>query len=228
MYSGNPVVANPGIKDFRDPNVFWYEPEQKWVMILAVSDHMEFYSSKNLKNWMKMSEFGKDVGAHGGPGSWECPDLLKFDYQGVTRWVLLVSINPGGPNNGSATQYFVGNFDGTAFTPMSVKIKWMDIGTDNYAGQVWANMPTERHVAIGWMSDWLYAILVPTNPWRGTDTIPRDLTLKTLNGEIYMVSKVNSVCGIDVTPCIRDAVPTLSIDRGGYSFVSFATLHELL
>lgn len=115
-YEGNPVLPNPGIRDFRDPKVMWYEEGQKWVMSLAVADHISFYSSPDLKEWTFESDFGKDIGAHG--GVWECPDLFKLPVEGTgeEKWVLLVSINPGGPNGGSATQYFVGDFDGKKFT----------------------------------------------------------------------------------------------------------------
>jgi fructan beta-fructosidase len=113
-YRGNPVLPNPGISDFRDPKVLWHAATRQWIMTLAVKDRVMFYGSPNLKEWMKLSEFGATMGAHG--GVWECPDLFPLEYQGRTIWVLLVNINPGGPNGGSATQYFVGNFDGTNFT----------------------------------------------------------------------------------------------------------------
>ena len=109
-YKNNPVVRNPGIKDFRDPKVMWFAKEKKWIMTLATLDRITFYSSNDLKNWSKESEFGKNAGAHG--GVWECPDLFPLNYNGKKVWVLIVSINPGGPNGGSATQYFLGDFDG--------------------------------------------------------------------------------------------------------------------
>lgn len=114
-YSGNPVIENPGIKDFRDPKVMWHEPTQKWVMVLAQKDHIGFYSSDNLIDWSLESTFGEEIGSHG--GVWECPELLLMPIEGTdeSRYVLLVSISPGGPNGGSATQYFVGDFDGKKF-----------------------------------------------------------------------------------------------------------------
>jgi fructan beta-fructosidase len=114
-YEGNPVLANSGIKDFRDPKVMWHEEAGKWIMSLAVYDHIRFYSSANLKDWQLESSFGEGVGAHG--GVWECPDLFKLPVNETNeeKWVLLVSINPGGPNGGSATQYFIGDFDGRQF-----------------------------------------------------------------------------------------------------------------
>ena len=114
--SENPVLKNPGIIDFRDPKVMWYAKQNKWIMTLATKDCITFYSSVNLKDWKKESEFGKTIGAHG--GVWECPDLFSFDDNGKTIWVLIVNLNPGGPNGGSATQYFVGDFNGKIFTPI--------------------------------------------------------------------------------------------------------------
>ena len=173
-YAGNPVLKTPNLKDFRDPKVIWHEPTQKWIMNLAVADHVEFYSSPNLINWTKESEIGKNLFAHG--GVWECPDLLHFNLNGKTIWVLLVSMNPGGPNGGSATQYIVGDFDGHVFKPFSADIKWMDYGPDNYAGVTFSNVG-DRNILIGWMSNWNYANVVPTEKWRSAMTVPRELKL---------------------------------------------------
>jgi fructan beta-fructosidase len=183
-YANNPVVKNPGIKDFRDPKVNWYEAGKKWVMTLATLDHITFYSSPNLKDWKKESEFGKEVGAHG--GVWECPDLFPFDYKGQKVWVLIVNINPGGPNGGSATQYFTGQFDGNKFTPYQTDTRWLDYGPDEYAGITWSNTG-DRKIFLGWMSNWQYADKVPTSPWRSAMTIPRDLGLEKV-GEKYLVT----------------------------------------
>ncbi|MBB1286561.1 glycoside hydrolase family 32 protein [Flavisolibacter sp. BT320] len=182
-YSGNPVVKNPGIKDFRDPKVSWHQPSKKWIMTLATLDRITFYSSPNIKDWTKESEFGKDVGAHG--GVWECPDLFPLDVDGKTVWVLLVSINPGGPNGGSATQYFTGDFDGKTFTPFQTDTRWIDYGPDNYAGVTWYNTGN-RKLFMGWMSNWQYANLVPTQRWRSAMTLPRELSLEKV-GERYFL-----------------------------------------
>ncbi|MGA0557085.1 glycoside hydrolase family 32 protein [Larkinella sp. VNQ87] len=184
-YAGNPVLPNPGITDFRDPKVRWYEPQKKWIMTLATKDHITFYSSPDLKSWTRESALGQDFGAHG--GVWECPDLLLFQHNGKQVWVLLVSINPGGPNGGSATQYFVGDFDGKIFKPYSTDIKWMDYGTDNYAGVTFANTGN-RTILIGWMSNWQYANQVPTSPWRSAMTVARTLGLKEINGSFLLIS----------------------------------------
>ncbi|NID12021.1 glycoside hydrolase family 32 protein [Fibrivirga algicola] len=184
-YAGNPVLPNPGITDFRDPKVRWFEPAKKWILTLATKDRITFYSSPNLKNWTRESEFGRELGAHG--GVWECPDLFPLMHNGKQAWVLLVSINPGGPNGGSATQYFVGDFDGKTFTPYSTKTKWMDFGTDNYAGVTFANTGN-RTILMGWMSNWQYANVVPTSPWRSANTVPRELGLREVGKELYLTS----------------------------------------
>lgn len=183
-YKGNPVLPNPGIRDFRDPKVMWYEPAQKWIMTLATSDHITFYSSADLKSWTRESEFGKDLGAHG--GVWECPDLFPLSYNGEQVWVLIVNINPGGPNGGSATQYFTGNFNGHAFTPNDTGTKWLDYGPDDYAGITWSNTG-DRKIFLGWMSNWKYANVVPTLNWRSANTIARELTMKK-EADKYLVS----------------------------------------
>lgn len=184
-YTGNPVLSNPGIRDFRDPKVRWYEAGKKWIMTLATQDRVTFFSSKDLKSWSRESDFGKDEGAHG--GVWECPDLFPLNYNGTQVWVLLVSINPGGPNGGSATQYFTGDFDGTTFTRNDTLTKWVDYGPDNYAGVTWSNTG-DRTIFLGWMSNWDYAQVVPTEKWRSATTVPRDLSLQKINGAFYLNS----------------------------------------
>src|SRR5690606_13045000 len=122
----------------------------------------------DLKSWVRESDFGSEFGAHG--GVWECPDLFPLDLDGKKIWVLLVSINPGAPNGGSGTQYFTGDFDGKTVVPHSTESKWIDYGTDNYAGVTWSNTGN-RKVFIGWMSNWQYANVVPTVEWRGATTM---------------------------------------------------------
>jgi fructan beta-fructosidase len=184
-YAGNPVLADPDNRDFRDPKVFWYAAGSEWVMTLAVHDHVAFYSSKNLRDWRHESDFGEGSGAHG--GVWECPDLIEMPVagSGERKAVLLVSINPGGPNGGSATQYFVGSFDGHRFTPdpsasgNSNSAQWIDYGTDDYAGSTWSGSKPDdqRMLYLGWMSNWQYANQVPTERWRSAMTLPRELRL---------------------------------------------------
>ncbi len=179
MYDGNPVIANPGVADFRDPKVFRDRRSGRWVMALAVRDRISFYGSANLKSWAKLSDFRRPAGA--GAGVWECPDLFEARVRGTdeSRWVLLVSMNPGAPNGGSATQYFVGDFDGRRFTPEHTEALWMDHGPDQYAANTWKirSAGEERRIVIGWMNNWDYANHLPTAPWRGAMTVPREIGL---------------------------------------------------
>lgn len=187
-YEGNPILTSSE-KDFRDPKVFWYAPGKHWVMILAVGQHMEIYSSVNLKEWKKESEFGAMQGAHG--GVWECPDLVEIPVEGIRekKWVLICNLNPGGPFGGSAAQYFVGSFDGKKFVNESpTQTKWMDWGKDNYATVTWNNAPDGRCIALGWMSNWQYANNVPTRQYRSANTLARDLTLYREGQELYLKS----------------------------------------
>lgn len=185
-YAGNPVLINPGIKDFRDPKVSWNEVAKKWIMTLATLDRISFYSSPDLKTWTKESEFGKGIGAHG--GVWECPDLVSFDDNGKKIWVLIVNLNPGGPNGGSGTQYFVGDFDGRQFIPFSSDTSWLDYGPDEYAGVTYANTG-DRKIFLGWMSNWQYGTKVPTKTWRSAMTVPRELSIEKI-GQRYFVKSM--------------------------------------
>ena len=175
----------------RDPKVFWYEASSngennggKWIVVLAVGQEVQFYSSTNLKEWKYESSFGRQYGNH--DGVWECPDMLCFG----DKWVLLLNINPGGPFGGSATQYFVGTFDGRSFTCEDTpsETKWMDYGKDHYATVTFHNAPEGRIVALPWMSNWQYANQVPTRQFRSANGLPRDLGLVTVGGETYLTS----------------------------------------
>ena len=185
-YEGNPVITS-NVPDFRDPHMFWNEDIKKWNMILAAGQHMEIYTSDNLKDWKLESSFGEMYGNHG--GVWECPDLMKMKVRGTDKekWMLICNINPGGPFGGSATQYFIGDFDGHKFTCESKPevTKWMDYGKDHYATVTFDNAPEGRRVAIAWMSNWQYANQVPTLQYRSGNSIPRDLGLFEYKGETY-------------------------------------------
>lgn len=188
-YEHNPILTSTE-RDFRDPKVFWYAPGKHWVMMLAVGQEMQIYSSGNLKVWKKESSFGAMQGAHG--GVWECPDLVELPIEGTKekKWVLICNLNPGGPFGGSAAQYFVGSFDGKKFVNESpTQTKWLDWGKDNYATVTWSNAPAGRCIALGWMSNWQYANNVPTTQYRSANTIARDLTLYRVENELYLKSK---------------------------------------
>ena len=185
-YVGNPVITDEK-KDFRDPHVFWNEEAGFWNMILAAGQEMQIFSSSNLKDWKLESSFGHEYGNHG--GVWECPDLMKMKVRGTDqeKWMLICNINPGGPFGGSATQYFIGQFDGHKFTceDEPSETKWMDYGKDHYATVTFDNAPEGRRCAIAWMSNWQYANQVPTMQFRSANSIVRDLGLFEYNGETY-------------------------------------------
>ena len=186
-FSGNPVLTSDA-PDFRDPRPFWNEDIKAWNLILAVGQEMRIYSSSNLTDWKYESSFGSEYGNHG--GVWECPDLfeIKDETSNIKKWVLICNINPGGPFGGSATQYFVGQFDGHKFTCESMPkvTKWMDYGKDHYATVSFYNAPENRHVVLAWMSNWQYANQVPTKQYRSGNSIPRDLGLFNYGEETYV------------------------------------------
>lgn len=193
-YEGNPIIPNPGIEDFRDPKVIWHAPTGRWVLMLAAADHIRFYGSPNLREWQLLSEFGRERGSH--DGVWECPDLFELPVDGDasdTRWVLVVSINPGGPAGGSATQCFIGDFDGTAFVAEgpNEQVRWVERSADFYAAQSWSDVPASdgRRLWIAWLSNWNYAAQVPTCPWRGTMTVPRQVGLTATDSAVVLTQQ---------------------------------------
>lgn len=194
IYPGNPVLTLES--EARDPNMFWDADNGRWVMSLAHAlDHeMLFFTSPDLKEWTLQGSFGKGIGAQ--DGVWECPDLfrLKVDGSGEEKWVLVCNINPGGPFGGSATQYFTGDFDGKTFIADTdaegvIPTKWMDYGKDHYATVSWSDVPDNRRVLIGWMSNWQYAGEVPTMQYRSANTLPREAGLfRAPDGQLYLSS----------------------------------------
>ncbi len=200
-YSGNPILTTSDIADFRDPKAFWNEDAKMWNLILAAGQEMRIYSSKDLKAWKYESSFGKEYGNHS--GVWECPDLFKMEElkngKVEEKWVLICNINPGGLFGGSATQYFVGQFDGKKFTCESMPkvTKWLDYGKDHYATVSFYNAPDNRRTVLAWMSNWQYANQVPTKQFRSANSIPRDLGLFRHGEETY-VSVIPSKEMLDV------------------------------
>lgn len=216
-YEHNPILTSTE-RDFRDPKVFWYAPGKHWVMMLAVGQEMQIYSSGNLKEWKKESSFGAMQGAHG--GVWECPDLVEVAVEGSKekKWVLICNLNPGGPFGGSAAQYFVGSFDGKKFVNESpTQTKWLDWGKDNYATVTWSNAPAGRCIALGWMSNWQYANSVPTTQYRSANTLARDLTLYRVGGELYLKSKPSPE--IKKARAEEKKIPTFEV-KGNYEVAS--------
>lgn len=189
-YKNNPVL-DLSMKDFRDPKVTWNTTNEAWVMSVVKPQEFTvcFYQSDDLKNWILLSEF---TNINGTDGVWECPDLFPLAVDGdptKIKWVLFISVNPGGLTGGSGTHYFIGDWDGKEFKADDRTTRWLDYGRDNYAGVTWGDAPNGRRVYLGWMNNWEYAKEISANPYRGSMTTPRDLSLITVNNEIKLIQK---------------------------------------
>lgn len=214
-YEKNPILTPfDGLKDFRDPKVFWYAPEEKWVMIVSADKEMRFYSSKDLKDWTYMSAFGNGYGVQ--PSQFECPDMVQLPVDGDVnnkKWALIVNINPGCLFGGSATQYFVGDFDGTNFicdTKPEV-VKWMDWGKDHYATVCFSNT-ADRVIAVPWMSNWQYANIIPTQQYRSANSLPRELTMYSEGKDLYLA--VNPVRELETLRKETKEIPAFAVEPG--------------
>lgn len=192
-YKGNPVVTPfDGLENFRDPKIFWYEPTKSWYMIVSADKNMRFYQSKNLKKWTYVSQWGEGFGAQ--PNQFECPDFFPLAVDGDPankKYVMIVNVNPGFVFGGSATEYFVGEFDGKEFKCDSkpTTVKWLDWGKDHYATVTFSNLG-DRIVAVPWMSNWQYANFTPIRQYRGANALPRELKLFSNHGETYVSANV--------------------------------------
>lgn len=194
-YAANPVLTLES--EARDPNMFWDDDARQWVLVLAhaLEHEMLIFTSPDMKKWTLQSSFGKGIGAQ--EGVWECPDLFRLPVEGSgeEKWVMLCNLNPGGPFGGSATQYFIGEFDGKTFkadvdADGNIPTKWMDFGKDHYATVSWSDAPGGRRTVIGWMSNWQYAAEVPTMQFRSANTLPREVRLfKVADEQIYLSSE---------------------------------------
>lgn len=207
-YDKNPVLTPfDNLKDFRDPKVFWYEPMKKWYMIVSADKEMRFYNSSNLKDWKYLSAFGENYGIQ--PNQFECPDFVQLPVDGDStnmKWALIVNINPGCLFGGSATEYFIGDFDGQSFTcdTKPEVTKFLDYGKDHYATVCFSNTGS-RAIAVPWMSNWQYANVTPVKQYRGANALPRELSLFTKDGEIYMASDA-----VKETSCLRQETRKLN------------------
>ena len=225
-YEKNPVLRpSDGLKDFRDPKVFWYAPESKWVMIVSADKEMRFYDSHNLKDWNYLSSFGEGYGVQ--PCQFECPDMVELPVDGDInhkKWALIVNVNPGCYFGGSATQYFIGDFDGTKFICDNQPnvTKWLDWGKDHYATVCFSNTGN-RVVAVPWMSNWQYCNIVPTRQFRSANALPRELGLYTQDNDIYL-----SAAPVAETKNLRKEskdIPSFTVDKD-YHIESLLTDNE--
>jgi fructan beta-fructosidase len=183
-------------------------------MSLVAGDHLQLFRSSNLIDWELSSTFGQGIGAHG--GVWECPDLFELELNGEKHWVLLISINPGGPNGGSATQYFIGDFDGYTFSTDQEDIRWVDHGPDNYAGVTYNDVPDDSRMFIGWMSNWAYAQQTPTEAWRSSMTLPRKLSLFEATDGVRLQSQI-----LDAANSLKEESPSVETLASGQSLIPF-------
>lgn len=209
---GSQPVLDIGAADFRDPKVFWHAPSGRWVMVLVKADERKvlLYGSPNLREWVALGDFGP---AGFTDGIWEVPDLFEVPVENgqTTAWVLKVDLNPGGPWGGSGCQYWVGHFDGTSFHADG-DARWVDRGNDFYAAITWSDAPG-RPVWLGWMNNWQYAKALPTSPWRGAMTLPRELHLRPEGGRLALVQR---------------PIPALSVLRGHTETLGDTELSDLL
>jgi fructan beta-fructosidase len=215
-YEHNPIL-DLKLGDFRDPKVVWNDVNKAWVMSVVKPQEftVAFYQSHNLKSWELLSEFSNKNGID---GVWECPDLfpLTVDHDPFnTKWVLLISVNPGGVTGGSGTQYFIGDWDGREFKADDVTTRWLDYGRDNYAGVTFTDAPDNRRIYIGWMNNWDYAKEIPANPYRGLMTIPRELSLVTIDNQITLIQnpvvEISSTSLVDLTFVIASSTTPTGI-----------------
>ncbi|RKL67320.1 levanase [Salipaludibacillus neizhouensis] len=203
-YEGNPVIENPGIKDFRDPKVFWHDETEKWVMAVSTDKSVTFYNSPNLIDWEYQSQFGNGHGTH--VAVWECPDLFRLPVDGDEdnqKWVLHVSVGDNDVTGGSTAQYFIGEFDGSEFTNANSEDEVLitDFGQDFYAAQSFNELAESgdgRRIWLAWMANWRYPYQSPTYPWMGSMSIPRELSLRTIeDGSIRLfqepISEIESI-----------------------------------
>jgi len=201
QYEKNPVL-DLEMKDFRDPKVMWNTVNEAWVMSVVKPQEftVSFYESQDLKQWELLSEF---TNKNGTDGVWECPDLFPLAVDGdptKIKWVLFVSVNPGGVTGGSGTQFFIGDWNGKEFVADDMTMRWLDYGRDNYAGVTFNDAPDNRRIYLGWMNNWDYAKDIPANPARGSMTIPRELSLVTIDGKITLLQNaVKEILGSGIS-----------------------------
>ncbi|HEY8578221.1 MAG TPA: glycoside hydrolase family 32 protein [Devosia sp.] len=207
----NPVVPNPGRIAFRDPKVIWHSDSAQWVMLVTEGQSIAFHVSRDLRSWKHVSSFGEGHGRHS-DGPWECPDIVPLKApDGRTMWILIAGLNPGGYAHGSGTQYFVGDFDGTRFSNRNDAALelWLDYGRDYYAAQTFFERGgTESPVALAWASNWAYARQTPTHEFRGSMSLPRELSLVETRKGLRVAARVPRFVREALT---KDERPGLSI-----------------
>jgi len=182
------VIENPGKQgeepggwDFRDPKVVRDEANNRWVMVVSGGDHIRFFTSPNLLDWTLTDLFGYGEYVRG--GVWECPDLFPLKVEGTdeVKWVLMISTGANPKTQGSAAEYFIGELtpDGKFVNDHPAgKVLTTDYGKEYYASMSFSDLPDSRRIMLAWMTNWDYPFAFPTQGWKGTLSIPRELTLR--------------------------------------------------
>ncbi|KAK9366098.1 glycosyl hydrolase [Lipomyces kononenkoae] len=245
-FPGNPVMPNPdptAKPAFRDPKVIWDDASGQWVMALAEGDKIGFYTSSNLTTWVYSSGFiPQDSGVN--LGLLECPDLYQLDVdQDPTRrtWVLASGANGYLYNRTTGTAYWIGTWDGAAFTAVDVNPQWMDSGPDFYATVTWADSCLEgdqgyaSRYAIAWMNNWNYANDLPYyGGWAGQSSLVREIKLSTIADAVTLVSvpisSYANIFGPSVsvtgTPITTDPATASLPEMAGGAYVIQATVSK--
>ena len=215
MYEGNPVL-DIGSSQFRDPKVFWYEDH--WVMAVSYASEytIGIFTSPDLKNWTHGSNFSH----HGLLGiQYECPNLVEVPIEDTdeTMFLLQISINPGSPQGGSSSQYFLGEFDGYTFSPMDNVTRTTDFSKDAYAGQFFNNLPKGEAVSINWASNWEYAQVAPTGEtegWRSSMAIPRSISIRDIGSNLGY----NEIARpYNITPVVGQTLAQQTLGNGSFA-----------
>ena len=196
LHPRSPVLREPGLRDFRDPKVFRHG--DGWVLVAAAGDRARFYRSEDLLDWTPAGTFGPVAGL---TGTWECPDLFELPIDGEpsrTAWVFKIDTNRGLAAARPEAWVFAGTFDGSAFSDGGSGPRNADLGPDFYAAQSWSNAPGGRRTWIAWMDHWSYALITPTEAWRGALTIPRDVRLASRDGVPVVVQSPVDLSPIDL------------------------------
>lgn len=217
IHDGNPVLQQPaGVPDFRDPKVFWHggSKDGHWVMVLAAGPHIRLYTSHDLLTWAPAGVF---VPRRADRGLWETPDLFCLPVADTSdqRWVLTAGAASGGPAGGSATRYWVGDFDGETFTAdPAIPARWVDHGADFYAAQTWSAVSDGRRMWIAWMSNWDYADRVPAVGWRGQMTLPRELGLEDDDGGCVLAQRPAAELSAHLAPAVEPTPQPMALHTG--------------
>lgn len=222
----NPVMQNPGEKDWRDPKVSWDAQRHRWQMVLSEGRKLGFYTSSDLRAWTYQSGFETR-----GIGTVECPDLFQIDLNGDPArpvWVLAASASREATGGTTGFAYWTGSFDGSAFTADHPDPQWLDQGADFYAAVTWADPSTSAdRYAIAWLNNWSYARSLPTSGWHGgADTVPRTIRLQDHSGRPTLISApapaVDSLtqAETDTPPSASSAPVPTTMTTPGTSFMA--------